>query len=252
MKLITLNIWGGHVKKPLLAFISKHQDVDVFCLQEVYHNAEDKFSTDDKEVSLHIFSEIGDLLPHHESFFTPVIGSAKGNAYGISMFVKKGIKVLEQGEVLIHHNPDYPSLAPNRHGPTHSRKLQWLKCEIQKEPYTIMNVHGLWNGMGKTDTKERIAQSQKIRDFMDTLNTPKILCGDLNLRPETTSLQMLKEEMLDLIEVYKIASTRSNHYPKKNEQPFADYVFTCPKITVKNFAVLEDEVSDHSPLLLEF
>lgn len=39
MKLMTLNIWSGHVHAPLLAVMQKHQEVDIFCLQEVYHNA---------------------------------------------------------------------------------------------------------------------------------------------------------------------------------------------------------------------
>ena len=38
MKLITLNIWGGHVLEPLLNFMVSHHDVDIFCLQEVYQN----------------------------------------------------------------------------------------------------------------------------------------------------------------------------------------------------------------------
>ncbi len=252
MKLITLNIWGGHVREPLLQFIAKHQNIDIFCLQEVYHKAQNKFATDDKTVSLNIFSELSDLLPNHQPFFRPVIGNMQGNAYGIGMFVKKGIKVAQEGEVTIHHNPDYPTDAPNGHGPTHSRKLQWIQCEIENQPYTIMNVHGLWNGMGKTDTPERIAQSQKIRDFMDSLHTPKILCGDFNLRPETKSLEILKKGMKDMVEIYQIPSTRSSHYPKRKEQPFADYILTCPKIDIKQFKVLTDEVSDHSPLLLEF
>lgn len=252
MKLITLNIWGGHIREPLLEFIVKHRDIDIFCFQEVYHKAQDKFSTDDKAASLNIFSELSDLLPNHQSFFQPVIGNVKGNAYGIGMFVKKNIKVIDEGDVTIHHNPDYPIDAPSRKGPTHSRKLQWLAIQTDEQIYTIMNVHGLWNGMGKTDTPERIAQSQKIKEFMDCLSTPKILCGDFNLRPETKSLEMLKKEMRDLIEVYNVPSTRSNHYPKLKEQPFADYVLTCPKIVVKHFEVLNDEVSDHAPLLLEF
>lgn len=252
MKLITLNIWGGHIREPLLEFIVKHQNIDIFCFQEVYHNAQDKFSTDDKAASLNIFSELSDLLPDHQPFFRPVIGNSKGNAYGIGMFVNNEVKVMKEGDITIHHNPDYPTQAPNRHGPTHSRKLQWIQCRIEEKIHTIMNVHGLWNGMGKTDTPERIAQSQKIRNFMHTLSTPKILCGDFNLRPETKSLKILKEEMKDLIEVYNVPSTRSNYYPKREEQPFADYILTCPKITVKHFEVLKDEVSDHAPLLLEF
>src|SRR5690242_9608683 len=106
MKLITLNIWGGHIRDPLLAFIAKYQEIDIFCLQEVYHRAQDKFATDDKTVSLNIFSELSSLLPTHQAFFQPVIGSIMGNAYGIAMFVKKGIKVVDEGDLTIHHNPD--------------------------------------------------------------------------------------------------------------------------------------------------
>ena len=65
MKLITLNIWGGYIKEPLLKFIATHQDIDIFCFQEGYHNAPNKISTDDKENSLNIFSELQDLLPEH-------------------------------------------------------------------------------------------------------------------------------------------------------------------------------------------
>jgi len=49
MKLITLNIWGGHMFNPLLEFIQAHQDIDIFCLQEVYHQAPHKVSDEDRE-----------------------------------------------------------------------------------------------------------------------------------------------------------------------------------------------------------
>jgi len=52
MKLMCLNIWGGHVKEPLLNFISRHKNIDFFCLQEVYHNAKEKISTDDNHAGL--------------------------------------------------------------------------------------------------------------------------------------------------------------------------------------------------------
>lgn len=252
MKLMTLNIWGGHIRDPLLDFIAKHQDIDIFCFQEVYHKAKDRFSTDDKQASLNIFSELSELLPNHQPFFQPVIGSASGNAYGIGMFVKKNLKVTDFGDITIYLNPDYPTDAPSRKGPTHSRKMQWLNIQTDAQVYTIMNVHGLWNGMGKTDTPDRIAQSQKIKEFMDGLSTAKILCGDFNLTPETASLGMLKKDMLDLIEHYKVPSTRTSLYPKLKDQPFADYIFTCNKIAVKHFEVLRDEVSDHAPLVLKF
>lgn len=241
MKLITLNIWGGHVRDPLLKFVSAHRETDIFCLQEVYHNAQKKISNDEREVSLNIFSEIHSLLPEHQPFFRPVVQGT----YGIGMFVKKGIKILDEEEIAIHENPAYPG-----NGPTHSRNLQWVRCQIGKKTFTIINVHGLWNGRGKTDSPERLAQSQKIKDFLDTVKTARILCGDLNLRPDTQSVQILERGIKNLIQHFNIQSTRTSLYPK--EERFADYILTSPEIIIHNFEVLKDEVSDHSPLFLDF
>ena len=242
MKLITLNIWGGHVYEPLLKFIQLHQNIDIFCLQEVYHNAEETISTEDRQVTLNIFSELQNLLPDHQGFFRPTVA----NIYGIGMFVNKKVKVLNEGEIIIHNNPHYLGS-----GPRHSRNLQWLECMQDEQKYSIINVHGLWNGMGKNDCPERLAQSEKIKNFISKLNMPKILCGDFNLRPDTQSIKIIEEGgMNNLIRQYDVTSTRTNLYPK-NEK-FADYIFTSPEIKIKHFEVLACEVSDHAPLLLEF
>ncbi|MCC8399093.1 MAG: endonuclease/exonuclease/phosphatase family protein [Rickettsia endosymbiont of Platyusa sonomae] len=103
LKLISLNIWGGHIRQPLLEFIKLYTDIDIFCFQEVYNNALHKISTDDKEVSLNIFLEISTLLPKHRGFFTPIVG----NGYGIGIFIKKEINILAKGEINIHDNPNY-------------------------------------------------------------------------------------------------------------------------------------------------
>lgn len=241
MKLITLNIWGGHVREPLLDFIKRNKDIDIFCFQEMYHNAPSKISKEERKVSLNIFSELQELLPEHQGFFRPTVE----NVYGIGTFIKKPIDILGEGDVPIHENPNYVGL-----GPAHSRNLQWINCIIDGKKYFIINVHGLWNGMGKTDTPERIAQSQKIRDFMDAANAPKIVCGDFNLRPDTESLKIVEKGMTNLVQRYGITSTRTSLYPKAER--FADYIFTSPEVSVKHFEVLPDEVSDHSALFIEF
>ena len=109
MKLITLNIWGGHVREPLLDFIKAQQEIDIFCFQEVYHNAENKISIEDRKVSLNIFSELQELLRDHSGFFRPAVN----NCYGISTFVKNNIPVLGEGEISIYHNENYPGLGPS-------------------------------------------------------------------------------------------------------------------------------------------
>jgi endonuclease/exonuclease/phosphatase family metal-dependent hydrolase len=238
---MTLNIWGGHVRGPLLEFIHSNRKVDILCLQEVYDNAQKKISTEDRAVSLSIFSEMAILLPEHRSFFRPVVN----NVYGIAIFVRKEIEVLGEGAIRIHENLAYPG-----RGPTHSRDLQWIQCRLNQRTYCIMNVHGLWNGKGKTDSPERIEQSKRIRDAMCRFDSPQILCGDFNLRPDTESMNILENGMDNLNKKFNIKSTRTSFYPK--EEKFADYVLTSSEITVNSFGVLPDQVSDHAPLLLDF
>ncbi len=240
MKLITLNIWGAQVREPFFKFIKNNEDIDIFCFQEVYDKAE-KLLSHYPNVSHNIFTELQAILPTHQSFFRPVLEGV----YGIAIFVKKEIPVLEEGEVLIHKNVNYSELTGH-----HSRNLQWVKLKLNKKSLTIFNVHGLWNGMGKTDTLDRLAQSKKIKEFVNTITGPRIICGDFNLKPDTESIKVLEHGLRNLIKENGIKSTRTSFY--KKEEKFADYIFTSPEIKVKDFKVLSDEVSDHSPLYLEF
>ncbi len=101
------------------------------------------------------------------------------------------------------------------------------------------------------DSDKRINQSKVILDFMSMFDCPKILAGDFNLLLDTESIRMLEAGgMRNLIKEYDIKSTRTELY--KKDIKFADYIFISPEIKVKDFKVLQDVVSDHSPLYLEF
>ncbi|MEK7201275.1 MAG: endonuclease/exonuclease/phosphatase family protein, partial [Patescibacteria group bacterium] len=54
----------------------------------------------------------------------------------------------------------------------------------------------------------------------------------------------------NLIKEYHVTSPRTSHYTKPEK--FADYAFVSAEVTVEDFKVLPDEVSDHAPLYLEF
>ena len=241
MKLITLNIWGGHVHRPLIEFFNQHRDVDVFCLQEVYHQAKETISAEDRWHHLDIFAEIAEALPEHQGYFCPIVNGI----YGLAAFVKKSVNVIDEGSVPIHDNPDYPG-----RGPTHPRILQWLKLTAQEKQYVICNIHGLWNGQGKGDSPARLLQSERICDFTSSIDVPTLLCGDFNLLPDTESIRRLEVGMTNLITQHDITSTRTELYDKPIG--YADYVLTPPDINVNHFEVLADVVSDHAPLLIEF
>ena len=179
MKLITLNTWGGKIYQPLLEFIGKNEDVDIFCFQEIFHNLDEKTSTADLIVADNackkLFNSIEEILKNHEGYFCPVHGAS----YGLATFVKKNIQVAEVGNVLLYKNENFD---PNDDFSDHDRKLQWVKIHNDKDTI-IMNVHGHWTGKGKKDNPIRLRQSKQISKLW-----PKGLRKELTLWPVSFSI----------------------------------------------------------------
>jgi endonuclease/exonuclease/phosphatase family metal-dependent hydrolase len=254
MKIISLNIWGGRGgKEKLLDFFKQHGDsADVFCLQEVWSAPHEHLegamagglpiSHDD--IMSYAFREISETLPDFEPLFHPHFG----DNYGLMMLVHKRWVIRNSGEVFVYmHKGHYPSETDLGN---HARNIQYVTLETEETPLTIINFHGLWNGKGKTDSEERLEQSDKILNFIEDLGHSVVFCGDFNLKPDTESLQKFEKAGLrNLISEYGITSTRTSHYTKPEK--FADYAFTSPEIVVSDFRVLSDEVSDHSPLYID-
>lgn len=229
MKIISLNTWGGRGgKENLFNFFKTYQDTDVFCLQEIWNGANE--TTQNPMENPNLFADIEKILAGHVGYFR----SYTNNTYGLAIFVKNTLTLRGEGGVLVNQN----------------RNLQWIIIETQEGLITIVNFHGMWTGSGKGDTKERLLQSDNIVNFLKGLSTPHVLMGDFNLRPETQSIKKLEDAGLrNLIKEYGITSTRTSLY-KKSER-FADYIFVSDKISVKDFKILSEEVSDHAAMYLE-
>ncbi len=80
------------------------------------------------------------------------------------------------------------------------------------------------------------------------------MCGEFNLQPKTESIAIIGSGMRDLIKEYGVTTTRNKYYAdmEKYRDYIADYVFVSPNVRVADFKVLDNEVSDHFPLFLEF
>ena len=253
MKLICLNTWGGRAgSKKLLAFLDAHRDADFVCLQEIwsapYANLEgapagerplahDAIMVEGKQ-------DIAALLSGHEAVFHP----HHLDDYGLMTLVAKRLDVVESGDVFVHRERGY---APQGDIGHHARNVQFVTVATPSGRVTVMNFHGLWNGQGKGDSADRLAQSRRLVAFCARRREPFVLCGDFNLAPDTKSLKMFVEAGLtDLIDAFGVTSTRTSLYA--GPERFADYVFVSPGVDVRAFRVLPDEVSDHAPLMLEF
>lgn len=255
MKLITLNLWGGKLYEPLIAFITSHSsDTDIFCFQDCLFGTRPEFSPIQK-ARINLFVEIQKVLSDFNAFIyrDPEESYIHGELLpldvgcGQVIFVRKNIEVIDSGGFRSH--PDSPY---HKGGDLVSGRCQWTKVKPNDAgEVTILNLHGLWQrNSQKKDTSERMEQSQKIRDFFNGHNGKKILCGDFNIINDGNAMNLLEEGMINLIKKYNITSTRSSYYPK--EEKFADYILVSHNVEVKDFQTLPDEVSDHLPLILAF
>jgi hypothetical protein len=268
LRLETLNMWGGRLYHPLLEHLYRQAStVDIFCFQEVYSTHSNHLFTREVDGSVavshrspdlperaNIYQELLDALPAFDGYFSSCqdhyayAGPVDFDlSFGLAIFVRKTLSLDAVGEYFVHRQRNSIRGTDNA---TIGRNLQYIQFHLAGKPVTVANMHGLWNGKGKTDSPERLEQSRKVKGFLETVSGAKILCGDLNLLPTTQNLALLEQGMRNLVKVYGITSTRSRFY--EGPERFADYVLVSSEVQVKEFHILDEEVSDHLPLLLAF
>lgn len=256
MKLITLNTWGSRLGEPLFEFFEKyHTETDIFCLQEVWASRKNKSERLAKGQVVNQLQRTAKILSDFVPVFCPFetnVNNYDGSdpedtSFGVAVFVRSNIELTGANECFVFRDRN---TMVGTDAATLGRNIQHVGLKINNTDINIFNFHGLWNGNGKSDTPERIEQSKKVKEFMDKFSGPKILAGDFNLLPDTKSHAILKENMVDLVEKYKVTNTRSSYYEKQIR--YADYILVSPDVDVKKFEVLPDEVSDHLALSLDF
>lgn len=266
LRMETLNIWGGRLYQPLLDHVRKQANtVDLFCFQEVYSTCSSHLFTKEREEALHQFAPSNDCperaniyqeLVHALPDFTGHFSSCQDRhaysgpvdfdlSFGLALFARKTLIVEQVGEYFVHRQKN--SLMGTNNA-TIGRNLQYIQVRLAGKPVTVLNLHGLWNGQGKTDSPERLEQFRKVKAVIKAIRDATIVCGDLNILPTTQSLALLEEDLRNLIKVYGITSTRTRWYPRPDR--FADYVLVSPDLFIEAFEVLDENISDHTPLLV--
>ena len=261
---MSLNVWGGKVHKPLISYIKKQtKDTDIFCFQEVFHSPLNQFSHGAKT---NLYSDISKILKNYTGFFAPTFRGYDIEekvefelSFGQATFVKKSLNLLSEETFFVYGRFDHtPPLKQEefKHLLDLPRNMHCVKLKIEGKPVLIGNLHGYWNPdipASKKDTPERLEQSKKIKKVFEKFKNPKILCGDFNLEPNIKSMKILESGMRNLIKDFGITSTRSKYYRYYDrKERYADYILVSNDIKVNKFEVIENEVSDHLPLVLDF
>jgi exonuclease III len=249
MKLISLNSWGCRITQPLLEFIQNNaSSTDIFCFQEVLKDGSGRTVRDELKNG---YEEIQKLLPNHTAYFSEYgeggYYSEKSKdldfKYGIAIYVKSSLKQ-SFGEGITLYD------LAKKWNDYSGRFAAGAAAAVLVEDYTIVNVHGLWQGSIKNDTEAKIEQSQKILKLAEKFNGKRIICGDFNLLPTTKSIQMIESEYKNLIQEYSIKDTRGDLYTK--EIRYSDYAFTDKAVSIKSFTLPNVTISDHLPLVIDF
>jgi len=242
----------------LLKFIeSLNNDVDIFCFQEVFKSTVRTFSSGSK---MDIYSDLEKILKDYQIFYAPTFANYDLKTkidfdalFGEATFVKNSIETVSEGTVFTHKEFDEKKMLFHDDFGEYwdlPRNFHYVIVKNRGKEFLIANIHGFWEPGTKKDTKQSLEQSDKILKFLSNFNCPKILCGDLNLSPRTESIKKLEKNMINLITKYEVKNTRSKFYTR-NEK-FADYILVSPEVKVKNFEVMDEHVSDHLPLFLDF
>lgn len=230
MQIIFLNVWHGKTEKILEKFLKDLiPTTDIFCLQEV-------------DTPL-----VNNLIKKTLSGFSitklekNIDMQAGGEVKGIIATCIKNSKLK-----LLEHKPILQDNALTGVG-------LYTKIKYKKHILHLGNIHGVYKPGDKLDTPIRIQQSCDIVDFFNSFNNFKIIGGDFNLMSNTKSIKLFeKAGYVNLIKRFNIKNTRNRlaweQFPKK--QLWADYIFVDKNTKIKNFKTLNNEVSDHLPLIL--
>jgi len=242
MRLISLNLWRGKLLDPLIDFLKREAPAtDIFCFQEMINS----LSNASREID--IFSTIAKSLPGFQGFFEAAQDEGNGIEMGLATFIKRTDAIDKEGDFFVYRTRN---AMVDQDGKTLGKNVQFVQFPKNGKEYAVVNFHGLWTGDGREDTEDRIEQSKKLKGFLDALGGVKIICGDFNLTLNTQSMGILDKNMKNLIRDYGITSTRNHFFPYPDK--FCDYILVDKDLKVNDFRVLEDEVSDHLALLVDF
>lgn len=267
IKLLSLNVSIFDENNEKLIQFLKEINPDIICLQEatrkVDNSALNSFISKDaidkatQELSYSFYAPNWSLRDfrqnnfHSKKIFQHDFGGfiEYGNYIKSKFKILQGMSVFVQGHFSYMTDWEYVSDHPGEE----PRMVQIADIKINSfQKLRILNYHGIWS-KNKQGTNRTKSACQKLIQLASEVAYPSLICGDFNLFPNTESIKILKDNFRSLVDEYNIVRTR----PKSNElsvteRNVVDYIFVSKEIETKKFEVIDSDVSDHFPLLLEF
>lgn len=258
-----MNAWGGALFDELLAWLPC-AGADIACLQEVtrtpgltgWTRFEDGQRTLPQRADL--FDDVRRALPRHQATFVasdsgPVhdsTGARHRQDFGLATLVGEHLPIIGVDSAFVHGQfvDHIEWTVGNR--PRIALAVRTVDRAVGRSVW-VVQVHGLRDPIGKTDTPARRRQAERLAELVRRTREPHdlvIVCGDFNLLPESETFSVLAE--VGLTDLVGMADTRTSHYRKPVRH--ASYMLVSDTTAVKRFEIMaEPEVSDHRALILD-
>lgn len=257
MKLLDLNI-GIKLDNndDVINFINM-EDADICTFQEAMNGTQDSCFEMFKSAN-----KINNIANYPYNAFAPLFiadGITKdGNIVrDFGGKAEQGCLLVSKYNIKDHKNQFYYNEYRYEYDATNFREEDWCRSiqkaiiDIDGKELQIINVHGIWN-KDKVGDDRTIMQSKFILDNIRE-DIPVIVVGDFNLLPDTESIKILNDKLINLIEEYNIKSTRPTFDDGLDVGNLVcDYVFVNDKIVVNDLKVINSNISDHLPIILDF
>lgn len=264
MRLLSLNVALFETNNDLLLKFLTKQDLDVLCLQEVAEKIDQSSNPDfiskgpidkaTKNLKYSFFGQTWIMKDFHLKNFHGM----KNFDYHFGGFLKTGnylktkFKIIKKANVFVLKGSKVPTDWTK--WPDNQRKaFQVVDLELPNhKKIRIINYHGLWT-REKIGNERTLRACQKILNVAKEINYPTIIVGDFNLFPDTPSMQVFYNDFISLVDKHDVSTTR----PKSNElsnlkRNVVDYILVSKDIKINSFTVLDLDISDHLPLILDF
>ena len=263
MKLISLNVALFEANNNLLAEFLREQNADIICLQEITRTLEDSVKA--KYVSKDAVDSVTPKLKYF--FFGPnsVMGDFEQiNFHGKEVFrfefgglmefgnyTKSQYKIIKAQNIFVQNCFTYTT-DQSKWPDEDYRAVLVTDHIIYGKKLRIMNYHGVWT-RNKLGNEMSLHANKIINDLALKAEGEVILCGDFNLFPDTPSMKIFEKNLISLVDTFNIKTTRpSTNELSKSKRNVVDYIWVSKGIKVKDFKVVNTDLSDHLPLILDF
>lgn len=260
MKLLNLNIGIKINNTKEVAKFIKDTDADVVAIQEIVRHLEDGVF-DEFRSKFGVEQVVGNDYPY--KFFGPLWVTEAFRKEGkihrdFGGLIEQGNEILSKYPMIDAVNEHYYKSYSyaidwtNWKKEDHGRALETVELKIGNKNLQILNIHGIWTEDKQGDKRTEDQCLFVVKTALKK-NIPTIITGDFNLLPTTPSIQIINKSFRNLIEEFKVKTTRPDFDDGLEKgRNIVDYVFVTPDVKVKDFKVIDTTITDHLPLLLEF